>query len=183
VPYERIETDTEVQFYGAAFVDVVETHKPIVVDGDLVASRIAAPSIRLTHGSLICPKIECPLVDTEILGTFDLTQPVPERKGWTYRWLRPILPECVPDESRWMNVDSIRSVAALFQHPALIGQATKAQPFIARALARPSCARARVLFDSALDELTSEAALLTPLGQQTLMLFLLHEELPSHWRF
>jgi hypothetical protein len=181
MPYECIETATEVQFYGNAFVDDVSTHKPVIVDGDLIASHILAPSVRLKNGSLVCPHIESPHLEIEILGVHDLSRPVADRVGLTYTWLRPVIEPL--DPTHWTGTETIASVAAMFEHPAIIGDATKAKPFIARALARPSCGRARVLFDAALDELASELYLLTPLGQQVISLFILNEDLPRHWRF
>jgi hypothetical protein len=181
--YERVETTTELQFYGAAFVDVIETYKPIIVDGDLISKRIAAPSIQLSHGSLICPKIECPLVHAEILGLFDLGGPFAPPQGWTYQWLRPVLPDGHPDERRWTGTESIQCVAAMLRHPAIVTDSSLVEPLLIRALARPTCNRARVLFDAAIDELAQKPHLLTPLGVQIVTALILNDTLPRHWRF
>jgi len=181
MPFECITTATQVQFFGNVFVPKVESTTPVVVDGDLICEELRAPKLTLMHGSLICPKIECPELHAEILGVFDVTQPFEKPFKWSYMWLRPIL--SMPLESQWSNEISIANAAAIFEHPATIGDARSAKKLIARVRSRATCMRARVLFETAVEELVSTDFLqMTPLGQQVVLDFSAHG-IPQHWRF
>jgi hypothetical protein len=94
-----------------------------------------------------------------------------------------VLPDGHPDERRWTGTESIQCVAAMFRHPAIVTDPVRVEHYLAKVLARPTCNRARVLFDAALDDLAADPSVLTPLGMQVVALLVLNETLPRHWRF
>lgn len=182
--YEIVETADTLAIHGNCFIDELITGKTIVVDGDLVADRVAARAVSVVRGSLLCPKVSVMAsgsADAEILGVYALDRAFVAPKNWSYRWLRPVFGR--PDERKWSSEHSIRGVAATLEHPAIVakhvGSVTAA---LEKALARPTCGRARVLFHFALEELRDHDAL-TPLGAQVVACMLREDDLPKNWRW
>lgn len=183
MPYELIENDHAVMIHGACFIDELVTKKQLVVDGDLVAERVQAPSIELTHGSLVAKQLACDFVTAEILGTYELTKPfasAPGRQFYSYTWLRPVLAPL--DATKWEGADSVEGVLALLESPAIV--ATPHEPttaLLAKIRKRPTCGRARVLVAVALETLMEHDAF-TSLGKQAATPMLACG-LPKDWRW
>jgi hypothetical protein len=176
--YEIIENDSAVMIHGNCFIDELVTMKPIIVEGDLVTNRVRATTLTVRHGSLLAGCIEATDVDVDILGL-----PLPST-FWAdrarYIWLRPF--KRLPDPSAWTSEASIRNVIEMFLWSELTTNVAPIERLLTKVSARPSCGRARVLFQYALEELRDTKSL-TPLGDRVVMHLLDNDDLPQHWRF
>jgi hypothetical protein len=184
MPYTAHELPEYRYYTGSVFADAIECEKPVHVNGDLICDYITCPTLVVKEGSLICPQIEVESVCTDILGFYDLDAgPFDAPPGWTYTWLRPLLDDALPDPERWAAIDSIRNVVKILEDPRIVGQSVEAHRFLQRLQARPTCARAQVLFAAALEVLWEDAARLTPLGKQVIGAFIAQPSLPHCWRY
>lgn len=178
MPYEIVEAPDAVRIYGACFVDGLRVEKPLEVDGDLIVNGLViAPDITVRNGSFIAREWRAAGVNAMIYGTF---APFDVPSTVRYTWLRPVFE--MPTATCWQTEDVIASVVTLFTRPELVTDMTVAAPWLAKALARPNCGRARVLLQAALEELRTAQAL-TPLGRAVVDPLLAHNDLPKHWRW
>jgi hypothetical protein len=184
MPYEIVENDAAVMIHGTCFIDELTTPKEIVVDGDLVAKRIAAKGVYVAHGSLVCPTIVVAPshgVYAEILGLFQLDRPFVAPPHWMFKWLRPVFEP--PDPAQWDSTHTIEHVCAMLEHPAVVARPhAPTTALLAKVRRHPTCGRARVLFQVALETLKEHDAF-TPLGRQVAETFLAHDQLPKDWRW
>lgn len=180
MPYEIVENATSVMIHGTCFIDELVTPKMIVVDGDLVCDRVYSWRVEVAHGSLICSHIEAWQVDANILGVHQLDRLFEPRDGWAYRYLRPVF--APPDPAKWDSTTTIENVCAMLESPMIV--ATPHEPttaLLAKVRRHPTCGRARVLFQVALETLKEHDAF-TPLGKQIAEPLLEHG-LPKDWRW
>jgi hypothetical protein len=148
----------------------------------LVANYVMCPKLTLTHGSLLVPYIECDELAAEILGVFRLSHAFEAPKSWAYVWLRPAwLP--LPSALDFSAEYSIEATVKALMHPAITKNTKPIERLMARVRSRPSCGRARVLFQVALEELSAQEDAVTPLGRQVIDCLLKQPSLPENWRY